>query len=137
MAHYAKVLNGKVVNVIVAEPDFFNTFVDTSTGEWLKTSFNIKGGVYYDAATNQPAADQSIINDDEGRQRKNFAGIDYIYDATRNAFYEKQPFASWTLSDGCIWESPIAYPTDGKSYIWNEDAYQADNTTGWVEVTND
>ena len=131
MAHYVKVVDGTVVNGIVAEPEFFDTFVDSSPGEWIKTSYNMRGGVYYDPATGQPHADQAgMIAADEGRQRKNYAGIGYTYDRTRNAFIPPQPFASWTLNeDSCLWEPPVAYPTDGKMYRWDED------TTNWVEVT--
>ena len=70
-----------------------------------------------------------------GNIRKNFAGIGYTYDEDRDAFIAPQPFASWTLNEStCLWEAPIAYPTDGKDYTWNETNYQADNTTGWVEI---
>jgi hypothetical protein len=132
MAHFAKVENGTVTQVIVAEPEFFDTFVDTSPGEWIKTSYNMRGGVYNDPATNEPAADQSVIADDEARGRKNYAGIGYTYDATRDAFIPPQPFASWTLNEtSCLWEAPVAYPDDGNMYQWDEDA------TNWValEVT--
>lgn len=129
MAHFAKVQDGVVTKVIVAEPEFFDTFVDSSPGKWLKTSYNMRGGVYYDPSTNQPAADQSIINDDEGRMRKNYAGKGYTYDAQRDAFIPPQPFASWTLNEtSCLWEAPVPYPTDDQSYRWDED------TTSWVLV---
>jgi hypothetical protein len=131
MAHYVKVVDGTVVNGIVAEPEFFDTFVDSSPGEWIKTSYNMRGGVYYDPATGEPHADQAgMIAADEGRQRKNYAGLGYTYDRTRNAFIPPKPFASWTLNeDSCLWEPPVAYPTDGKMYRWDEE------TTNWVEVT--
>ena len=62
--------------------------------------------------------------------RKNYAGKGHTYDLTRDAFYEPQPYASWTLVDAtCLWEAPTAYPDDGKFYDWNED------TTAWVEIT--
>jgi len=71
-----------------------------------------------------------------GNIRKNFAGIGYTYDEDRDAFIAPQPFASWTLNEStCQWEAPIAYPTDGKDYIWNETNYQADNTTGWEVIS--
>ena len=131
MAHYVKVVDGNVVNGIVAEPEFFDTFVDSSPGEWIKTSYNMRGGVYYDPATGEPHADQAgMIAADEGRQRKNYAGLGYTYDRTRNAFIPPKPFASWTLNeDSCLWEPPVALPTDGKMYRWDEE------TTNWVEVT--
>lgn len=127
MAHFAKVQDGIVTRVIVAEQEFFDTFVDDSPGRWLKTSYNMRGGVYYDPATNQPASDQSVITGDEGRERKNYAGIGFTYDSTRNAFIPPQPFASWTLNEtSCLWEAPVAYPDDGQMYRWDED------TTNWV-----
>lgn len=129
MAHFAKVQNGIVTKVIVAEPEFFDTFVDDSPGKWIKTSYNMHGGVYYDPATGEPAVDQSVIEGDEARGRKNYAGRGYTYDAAKDAFIPPQPFASWTLNeDSCLWEAPVAYPTDGKMYQWDED------TTNWVEV---
>jgi hypothetical protein len=130
MAHFAKVKDGVVTQVIVAEPEFFDTFVDSEPGEWIKTSYNVRGGVYFDPETNEPAADQSVIADDEARQRKNYAGIGFTYDRTRDAFIPPQPFASWTLNEtSCLWEAPVAYPDDDKMYRWDED------TTNWVEVT--
>ena len=132
MAHYAKVKDGVVTQVIVAEPEFFDTFVDTEPGEWLKTSYNMRGGVYYDPETNAAAADQSVITGDEARERKNYAGIGFTYDRDRNAFIPPQPFASWILNDtSCLWEAPVAYPTDGEMYTWNED------TTSWDVVTEE
>ena len=130
MAHFAKVVDGIVTKVIVAEPEFFNTFVDDSPGRWVKTSYNMRGGVYYDPSTNQPAADQSVIADDEARGRKNYAGIGYTYDGT--GFYAPQPFNSWTLnSTSYLWEAPVAYPDDGNMYEWDE------ATTNWVQVTEE
>jgi hypothetical protein len=120
MAHFAKVLNGTVQQVIVAEPEFFNTFVDTSPGEWIQTSYNTRGGVHYNPETNQPSADQSKA------LRKNYAGIGYTYDAQRDAFIPPKPYNSWILNEQtCLWESPIPYPTDDEQYIWNE------QTIGW------
>lgn len=129
MAHFAKVQDGVVTQVIVAEPEFFDTFVDSTPGEWIKTSYNMRGGVYYDPATNEPAADQSVIADDEARGRKNYAGIGFTYDRGRDAFIPPQPFASWVLNDeSCLWEAPTPYPTDGNHYEWDEE-----NTT-WQQV---
>ena len=67
MAHYAKVKNGIVETVIVAEAEFFETFVDDSPGEWIQTSYNTRGGVHYDPATGEPSEDQSKA------LRKNYA----------------------------------------------------------------
>jgi len=130
MAHYAKVVNGIVEKVIVAEAEFFDTFVDDTPGKWIQTSYNTRGGVHYEPNSHTPSSDQSKA------LRKNYAGIGYTYDKDKDAFYEPQPYASWTLnSTTYYWEPPVTYPSDGKEYIWNESAYQADNTKGWVEVS--
>ena len=114
MAHYAKVENTLVTQVIVAEPEFFDTFADSSPGEWIQTSYNTLGGVHLDGGT---------------PLRKNYGGVGDTYDTTRDAFYAPQPYASWTLVEAtCQWTAPTAYPDDGKMYTWNED------TTNWVEV---
>lgn len=122
MSHYAKVENGIVTRVLVAEAEFFDTYVDDTPGKWIKTSYNMRGGVYYNPETNQPAEDQSVIEGDEARQRKNYAGIGYSYDATRDAFIPPQPYPSWTLNETtCLWDSPVSYPDDGGMYQWNEE----------------
>ena len=119
MSSYAKVVDGKVTNVIVAEAEFFDTFIDDSPGKWIQTSYNTFGGVHKLGGT---------------PLRKNFASVGFNYDKTNDAFYAPQPFASWTLNTtSYLWESPITYPSDGKYYYWDESAYQADNTKGWVE----
>jgi hypothetical protein len=106
MSHFAKVVDGIVTQVIVAEPEFFETFVDSSPGTWIQTSYNTHGGVHTNGGT---------------PLRKNYAGIGYTYDAQRDAFIPPKPFASWTLNeDTCLWDSPVAYPTDGSIYIWDE-----------------
>jgi len=114
MAHFAKVQDGIVIQVIVAEPDFFNTFVDSSPGDWVQTSYNTHGGQH-----------------PEGRPlRKNYAGIGYTYDSDRDAFIPPKPFASWVLNeDTCLWDAPVPYPADGNKYRWDE------ATTSWVEET--
>jgi hypothetical protein len=116
MGHFAKVSNGIVTRVIVAEADFFNNFVDDSPGQWIQTSYNTRGGVHYQPNTNEPSEDQSKA------LRKNYAGIGYTYDATKDAFIPPQPFNSWALNeDTCLWDSPVPYPEDGKLYKWNEE----------------
>lgn len=123
MGHFAKVSNGIVTKVIVAEADFFNNFVDDSPGQWIQTSYNTRGGVHYKPNTSEPSEDQSKA------LRKNYAGIGYTYDATRDAFIPPQPFNSWTLNeDTCLWDSPVPYPADGKLYKWNEEL------VNWEEV---
>jgi hypothetical protein len=115
MAHFAKVVDGTVTQVIVAEPEFFETFVDSSPGEWIQTSYNTRGGEHTLGGT---------------PLRKNYAGIGYTYDRTRDAFIPPKPYASWVLDeDTCLWNSPVAMPTDGKRYTWDE------ATTSWIEVT--
>jgi hypothetical protein len=125
MSHFAKVNNGIVEQVIVAEPEFFQTFVDTSPGEWIQTSYNTRGGVHYNPETGEPSADQTKA------LRKNYAGVGYTYDAQRDAFSPPKPYASWTLDeDTCRWNAPVPYPNDDKRYNWNEE------TQSWVEVEN-
>tara|TARA_R100000773_G_scaffold18331_1_gene16594 strand:- start:383 stop:766 length:384 start_codon:yes stop_codon:yes gene_type:complete len=127
MAHYAKVNNTIVEQIIVAEPEFFDTFIDSSPGAWVQTSYNTKGGVHYEPNSNTASSDQSKA------LRKNYAVIGGYYDGV--GFHDAQPFASWTLnSTTYYWEPPVTYPSDGKSYVWNESVYQADNTKGWVLV---
>tara|TARA_R100001377_G_C3167023_1_gene101679 strand:- start:576 stop:911 length:336 start_codon:yes stop_codon:yes gene_type:complete len=110
MSHFAKIEDGIVVQVIVAE----QYFVDTQTGTWVQTSYNTHGGQHTLGGT---------------PLRKNYAGIGMVYDSTRDAFYASQPYASWTLNEStCLWGPPVTYPDDGKFYKWNED------TTSWVEV---
>lgn len=115
MAHFAKVVDNIVIQVIVAEPEFFDTFVDTSPGEWIQTSYNTIGGIHYQEDRITPSEDQTKA------LRKNFAGVGVIYDRERDAFYAPQPYPSWTLNEEtCIWEAPVAYPDDGNIYNWNE-----------------
>ena len=114
MAHYAKVENTLVTQVIVAEPEFFDTFADLSPGEWIQTSYNTLGGVHLDGGT---------------PLRKNYAGVGYTYDATRDAFIPPKPYPSWTLVEAtCQWEAPTAMPDDGNSWEWDEDTKQ------WIRV---
>lgn len=123
MSHFAKVLDGKVTQVIVAEPEFFETFVDSSPGQWIQTSYNTRGGVHYNPDTNEPSADQSKA------LRGNYAGIGFTYDAQHDVFYAPQPYPSWTLNQSTwLWEAPTPYPQDGKIYRWDE------ATTSWVEI---
>ena len=122
MAHFAKVESGIVTKVIVAEQDF----IDTQEGTWVQTSYNTDGGVHKLGGT---------------PLRKNYAGIGFTYDSSRDAFIAPQPFPSWTLNESkCVWEPPIGYAADleakaaeGIYYKWEESVYQGDNTKGWVE----
>jgi hypothetical protein len=111
MAHYAKVVNGIVTKVIVAEAEFFETFVDDSPGTWLQTSYNTHGNQHVLGGT---------------PLRGNFAGEGYVYDAKLDVFYEPQPYPSWTLDvETYLWNPPTVCPNDGNGYIWNE------STTSW------
>jgi hypothetical protein len=126
MGHYAKVVSGIVQQVIVAEADFFNTFVDSSPGEWIQTSYNTRGNVHYSPDTNEPDGGIAL--------RGNYAGIGYTYDSVNDVFYPPKPFNSWTISaeTNWTWTPPVAYPSDGNNYRWNEE------TTTWdlIETTN-
>jgi len=112
MGHFCKVVDGKVTQVIVAEPEFFNTFVDSSPGTWLATSYNTVGNKHTKGGT---------------PLRGNYAGVGYTYDAQKDVFYAPQPFPSWTLSADYLWKAPVAIPDDGKQYIWDE------SKQSWVE----
>lgn len=127
MAHYARVNRGVVDKVMVADPSVFANFVDDSPGEWVKCSYNMRGGKYCDSITGQPVEDQSVVTGDEARERKNYPGIGWCYDGT--GFYPPKVYNSWTLNtDTYLWDPPVEYPDDGKEYSWNED------TTSWVEI---
>ena len=121
MGHFAKVVDGKVVQVIVAEPEFFDTFVDSSPGAWIQTSYNTRGGVHYLPNSNEPSGQPAV--------RGNYAGIGFTYDQANDVFYAPQPFPSWMLNNTTwTWEAPTPYPTDGKLYVWDE------ATTSWKVV---
>ena len=123
MGHYAKVQNGIVSQVIVAEAEFFDTFVDSSPGQWIQTSYNTRGGIHYQPNSNTPSDDQTKA------LRKNYAGIGFTYDTAKDAFIPPQPFTSWTLNETtCLWEAPVVYPDDGNMYTWDE------TTTSWVLI---
>ena len=125
MGHYAKVVDGKVTDVIVADADFFTTFVDSSPGAWIKTSYNTRGGIHYEPNVNPP-----VESPDQSKAlRANYAGRGYTYDAVNDVFYAPQPYPSWTISAPTWeWQSPVPYPTDGKVYTWDE------ATLSWVLV---
>lgn len=127
MAHYAKVLNGIVQTVIVAEPEFFDDFVDDSPGDWIQTSYNTYGDVHY------ARTETGALGEPDGgvALRKNYAHVGGGYDAENDAFYAARPslygvpFDSWTLNQTTfLWEPPIPYPDDADSvhYTWNEES---------------
>lgn len=111
MAHFAKVEDGIVTQVIVADQDVIDSGLFGSG--WVQTSYNTRGGEH-----------------PEGRPlRKNFAGIGYTYDAERDAFIPPKHFESWVLNeDTCIWEAPVPYPNNGVLHVWDEE------TLAWVEA---
>jgi len=114
MAHFAKVLNGVVVNVIVADHEFFDTFIDDSPGTWIQTSYNTYGNKHLDQDGNP---------DNGVALRGNYAGIGFVYDHQQDVFYAPQPYPSWTLNQSTwLWESPVPYPTDGSFYRWDEES---------------
>jgi len=116
MSHFANIENGLVTNVIVAGQEF----VDGQEGTWVQTSYNTRGGVHY--APNSSEPDNGVA------LRKNYAGIGYTYDKTKDAFIAPQPYPSWLLDDDtCQWNSPVPMPDDGNGYDWDE------STTSWVE----
>ena len=117
MSHFAKVVDGIVTNIIVAEQEFIDTYEDGLPGEWIQTSYNTRGGKHY--APNSHDEDGGVA------LRKNYAGLGYTYDKTRDAFIQPQPYNSWLLDeDTCYWDAPVPQPApreDGKLHIWDED----------------
>lgn len=123
MSHFAKVENGFVTQVIVAEQNFIDAGHVGDPASWVQTSYNTRGGVHINGGT---------------PLRKNYAGIGYTYDSGRGAFIPPKPYPSWTLNeDTCYWVSPSIMPdhvpatetTEGTYYTWNEE------TVSWVGET--
>jgi hypothetical protein len=120
MSHFAKVENGIVSQVIVAEQDFINSGAVGDPASWVQTSYNTFAGEHRNGGT---------------PLRKNYAGIGMIYDSVRDAFYAPQPFPSWVLDEAtCVWNAPVPMPSDAgtgeppKLYEWDE------AITNWKEV---
>jgi hypothetical protein len=145
MGHYAKVLDNQVLNVIVAEPEFFDTFVDTSPGQWIKCSYNTRGGIHYLPNSDTPSGQEAV--------RGNYPSPGWTYDPTNDVFYPPKPYTSWILNTetwlwnppapkpeddkihGWVWvwdeqsvswvqDKPVGYPNDGKIYYWNPETKQ-------------
>ena len=118
MSHFAKIdENNTVIDIIVIEQDVVDTGLFGDPGSWIQTSYNTSGGVHTQGGT---------------PLRKNYAGIGYTYDVTRDAFIPPKPFNSWTLNeDACVYEAPIPMPNDEKMYIWDEE------TTSWLPITTE
>lgn len=105
MSHFAKVVNGIVVRVIVAEQDFIDSGL-AGEGPWIQTSYNTHNGAHTNGGT---------------PLRKNYAGIGYTYDEQRDAFIPPQPFPSWSLNEQtCSWDPPVPRP-DTIAFGWNEE----------------
>lgn len=121
MAHFAQIdSNNIVTQVIVIDQETLNLGHWGDPASWIQTSYNTRGGVHYGQDGN-PDGGVAL--------RKNYAGVGYVYDAGRDAFYAPQPFPSWTLNEStCYWEAPVPMPDDGKRYTWDE------ATQNWVEV---
>ena len=106
MAHFAKVVDGKVTQVIVAEPEFFDTFVDSSPGTWIQTSYNTRGNVHYG---------QDGEPDDGIALRGNYAGVGYTYDALNDVFIAPKPSDTAVLNETTwLWEDTT---TEGSEAI--------------------
>ena len=110
MSHFAKVENGLVTQVVVAEQEFIDT---GALGHgWVQTSYNTIGGVHTQGGT---------------PLRGNYAGVGFTYDATNDVFYAPQPFDNWVMNSSWLWVPPIAMPVDEYFYTWNQE------TTAWVQ----
>lgn len=121
MAHFAKIENGIVTQVIVVEQHQIEAGDFGDPSDWVQTSYNTRAGVHY-GEDGQPDGGIAL--------RGNYAAIGYTYDAQRDAFIPPQPFPSWTLDEQTfLWAAPVANPDDGNLYGWDED------TLSWVEVT--
>jgi hypothetical protein len=115
MSHFAKVENGVVTAVMVAEKDVLDLGYWGDPSLFIQTSYNTQNGVHLLGGT---------------PLRKNYAGIGFTYDAQRDAFIPPKPYVSWVLNeDTCNWNAPTAMPTDGKNYSWNEEQLN------WIEIT--
>jgi hypothetical protein len=112
MSNFAKVIDGVVIDIIVAEQDFVDTLPDKNL--WVQTSFGTIGNIHYK---------NDLITPDDGIPfRKNYAKIGGYYDSVNDGFYEKQPFPSWKLNpETFLWEAPILQPIDKSGYRWKED----------------
>ena len=114
MAYFAKIGNDNIVERVEVVSN--NVATDEQAG------ITFLQNLYNDTATWKQTSYNNNI-------RKNFAGIGYTYDSSKDAFISAQPYSSWTLNDDtCRWEAPVAYPDDGELYEWNED------TTSWDAV---
>lgn len=120
MGSYAKVIDGKVVNVIAADQDFIDKYDDGLGGEWIQTSYNTFGGKHYDPKTG--------LEDDKPALRYNYAGRDFTYDEDKDAFIPPKPYPSFVLDETTMrYVPPIPYPTEPggpNRFVWDEEHYQ-------------
>lgn len=118
MAHFAKVENGKVVQVIVAEQDVIDSGIFGHG--WVQTSYNTYGNIHY-GQDRKPDGGIAL--------RGNYAGIGYTYDVENDVFYAPQPYPSWVLNTNTwLWEAPIPCPENDTPYWWDE------ATQSWIEM---
>ena len=137
MSHYAEIdENNVVTRVIVAERPVIDSGALGEPSNWIQTSYNTKGGVYYTPNSTtcrdgcNSSGPSSSALDGGVALRKNYAGKGFTYDKDRDAFISPKPFESWILSeDTCCWEPPVPYPADKKSYLWDE------NSKTWEKET--
>lgn len=124
MAYYAYLDENNVVTQVIRGKDEGEDGVDWEAYYGAKrTSYNTRGGIYYDPNTGEPAQDQSKSF------RKNYAGIGFTYYADIDGFVPPKPYPSWILNAQTgLWDAPIPYPNDGKNYRWDE------ATQTWIEV---
>ena len=134
MAHYAFLNDNNIVTeVIVGKDEDDNADLPEGFDSWEAWYGDFRGQTCKRTSYNTVGNSHTL----EGTPyRGNYAGIGYTYDEDEDAFYPPQPYPSWTLSDDYVWEAPSEYPDDGEAYIWNENAYNGDNTQGW-ELVND
>ena len=126
MAHFAKLDDNNVVLEVTVVSNVDIHFLPFPESE----AFGVK--ICRDVTGHQKWKQTSY----NSNFRNTFAGTDYIYDSANDVFYEPKPCESWVLNTTTwLWDAPLTYPTDGNMYIWDEDAYQADNTTGWVKIS--
>lgn len=141
MGHWARIDDNNIVQeVLVIKETELDTGAWGDKSKWIKTSFNTINGKHFVPKEEQDFADESP--DQSKALRYRFAGIGDVYDATNDVFYQQQPYPSWILNKTTWeWNAPITlnYTDDdeekGVWYDWDEDAYQADNTKGWVKNT--
>jgi hypothetical protein len=119
MAHYAFLDENNIVTQVIVGNDEGNFDWESEYGSFhnqvcKRTSYNTRGGIYYDSNTNSPSMDQSKAF------RKNYAGIGYTYDSVRDAFIPPKPYPSWSLNEQtCLWDPPVPMPIDVDIWVWD------------------